>query len=267
MGRAVTPARRHARLETVAALSDNPLVASPRGGGAADPPLSEWDAIPVCADHCLVQGRKAMPAPALSGPCDPPPAVAYFQARASGYAAASRAGLWAWQRRREAAAVAALAGEVAGGAALDLGCGAGFYAVRLADAGARPVVALDASPAMIAAIADPRVTGLVGDAATAALDRRFRLVLLAGLLEFVADPGAVLANARRHLEPGGRIVALVPPDNFAGRLYRRFHRRHGFAIALFGRRRFAVLAERAGLAVLRSRAVFPYGDAHAMAAR
>ena len=199
--------------------------------------------------------------------CDLPPALAYFQQRASGYGAASATGLWRWQRRREAATLAALAGEVKGRAALDLGCGAGFYAIRLADAGARPVVAVDASPAMIAAIADPRIATVVGDAATVALDRRFQLALLSGLLEFVADPIAVLTNARRHLEPGGRAVALVPPDNFAGRLYRRFHRRHGFAIALFDRPRFALMAERAGLALLRSQAVFPYGDVHAMVAR
>ena len=198
---------------------------------------------------------------------DLPAVLAYFEQRSSGYGAASAAGLWAWQRQREAATLAAMAGEVRDRAALDLGCGAGFYAIRLAEAGARPVVAVDASPAMIAAIADPRIETVVGDAATIALDRRFQLALLAGLLEFVADPIAVLANARRHLDPGGRLVALVPPDNFAGRLYRCFHRRHGFAIALFDRPRFAELAERAGLTLLRSQAVFPYGDVHAMVAR
>jgi len=144
------------------------------------------------------------------------PVLAYFERQAPAYGAASAAGLWAWQRRREAAALAALAGEVEGRAALDLGCGAGFYAIRLADAGARPIIAVDASPAMIAAIADPRIETMVGDAATIALDRRFQLVLLAGLLEFVSDPVAVLANARRCLEPGGRVVALVPPRQFRG---------------------------------------------------
>ncbi|MGP0060677.1 MAG: methyltransferase domain-containing protein [Beijerinckiaceae bacterium] len=202
-----------------------------------------------------------------SSQCDLPSVLAYFQQRASGYSSASATGLWAWQRQREAATLAALAGDVKCRAALDLGCGAGFYAIRLADAGARPVVAVDASPAMIAAIADPRIETVVGDAATVTLDRRFQLALLAGLLEFVADPVAVMANARRHLEPGGRMVALVPADNFIGRLYRRFHRRHGLTITLFDRPRFALVAERAGLALLKSQAVFPFGDVHAMVAR
>lgn len=193
--------------------------------------------------------------------------VAYFQRQASVYGAASAAGLWGWQRRREAAKLAALACEIKGHSVLDLGCGAGFYAIRLAEAGARPVVAVDASPAMIAMITDPQIETMVGDAATAMLGRRFELVVLAGLLEFVVDPIAVLANALRHTEPGGRLVALVPPDNLAGRLYRSFHRRHGFSISLFDRTRFILIAERAGLAVLKSQAVFPFGDVHAMVAR
>jgi len=204
---------------------------------------------------------------ARSSQCEPPAVLAYFQKRASNYNTASANGLWAWQRQREAATVAALAGKVEARAALDLGCGAGFYAIRLANAGAHPVVAVDALAEMIAAIADPRIETVVGDAATVTLDRRFPLAVLAGVLEFVADPIAVLANARRHLEPGGRIVALVPRDNFAGRLYRRFHRRHGFAITLFDRSRVALLAERAGLSLLSSKAVFPFGDVHAMIAR
>jgi 2-polyprenyl-3-methyl-5-hydroxy-6-metoxy-1,4-benzoquinol methylase len=195
-----------------------------------------------------------------------PPVLAYFRKRASNYGAASATGLWAWQRRREAAAFAALTGEFAGRPALDLGCGAGFYAIRLADAGAHPVVAVDAAPEMIAALADHRVQTVLGDVTTVALEHRFRLVVLAGVLEFVADPIAVLANARRHLEAGGRVVALVPRDNCAGRLYRRFHRRHGFAIALFDRPRFAFVAERAGLTLVRSQAVFPFGEVHAMIA-
>jgi SAM-dependent methyltransferase len=198
---------------------------------------------------------------------DPSAILAYFQRRARGYRAASAAGPWAWQRRREAKAVLALAGAVEGGAVLDLGCGAGFYATLMADVGAHPVIAIDASAAMVAAITDRRVEVLIGDAATVALERRFDLVVLAGLLEFVADPLAVLVNARRHLEPGGRVVALVPPDTIAGRLYRRFHRRHGFTIALFDRPGFAALAERAGLEVRATRAVPPYAAVYALGAR
>lgn len=200
-------------------------------------------------------------------PCDIASVLAYFRQQASDYRAASATGLWAWQRQREAAAVAALAGEVEDRPMLDLGCGAGFYAARLADAGARPVVAVDAAPEMIAAIADSRVETLIADATHVSLDRQFHLVVLAGLLEFVAEPAAVLANARHHLTQGGRIVTLVPQYNAAGYLYRQFHRRHGFTITLYDRAGFAALAERAGLTVVKSRAVLPFSDVHCLVAR
>jgi len=195
------------------------------------------------------------------------PVLAHFQQRAANYSRASEIGLWTWQRRRELAALAALAGEVKGATVLDLGCGAGFYAIRFADAGASSVVAVDASPAMISAITDDRIETVLGDAASVALDRSFQLIVLAGLLEFVCDPIAVLVNARQHLETGGRIVALVPSDNFAGRLYRAFHRNHGFTIDLFSRPRFAQVAERAQLVILQSQVVLPFGDVHVMAVR
>jgi len=198
---------------------------------------------------------------AMAGPS---PVHDYFQTKAERYGQASASGPWAWQRRREFAAMAALWGEITGRSALDLGCGAGFYALRLADSGADRVVAVDASPAVIAAIADPRIETVIGDVAAVSLPSLFELVVLAGVLEFVDDPVAVLVNARRHLHPHGRIVAMVPRDNLAGRVYRRFHRRHGVAIALFVRAHFAKLAERAGLAITQSRTVFPFGEVHTM---
>ena len=192
---------------------------------------------------------------------------AYFEGCAATYRDAAERGLWAWQRQREAAVVAAAAGDVRGRAVLDLGCGAGFYARRCADAGASPVVAVDAVPGMLARIDDPRIQTVAGDVATVALGRRFDLVLLAGVLEFVSDAVAVLANARRHLAADGTVVVLVPPDTLAGRLYRRFHRRHGLEIALFSPVRLATLASGAGLRVVAARFVPPYSAVYTLAAQ
>ena len=138
----------------------------------------------------------------------------------------------------------------------------GYYARRFVAAGACPVVAVDASPSMLAAIGDPAVTPVAGDAATVAVEQRFDIVVAAGLMEFVADPGAVLANARRHLKPDGRLVVLVPPENAAGRLYRRFHRRHGFTVRLYPGDVIAALGAANGLRLTNSRRVFPYSDVH-----
>lgn len=192
---------------------------------------------------------------------------AYFDARAPGYRAATARGLWAWLRRREAAAVMALTGNPDGLSVLDLGCGAGFYADLLANQGARPVVAVDASAPMLAAIADPRIEKRVGDAATVALDQRFDRIILAGLLEFVEDDAAVMRNARRHLADGGRIVALFPPDGAASQLYRLFHRSHGVSITLFSPDRIDALADAAGLRRISQRPVWPLALVCALEAR
>jgi len=194
-------------------------------------------------------------------------ARAYFEGRAATYRSAAERGLWAWQRRREAAVIAVATGDVRGRAALDFGCGAGFYARLLADWGACPVVAVDAVARMIAELDDPRIETAVGDIAEIDLDRQFHLVLLAGVLEFAGDPVAALANVRRHLAPGGTVVALLPSDNAGGRLYRRYHRRHGLEITLFGPARVAALATAAGLTVATARRVPPFGAVYALMAR
>lgn len=205
--------------------------------------------------------RVAMPNP------HPADVRAYFARRAATYRQAAERGLWAWQRRREAAAILGVAGALHGRAALDLGCGAGFYARLLADRGARPVVAVDAVPDMIAELGDPRIQGVVADIATLPLGRPFDLVLLAGVLEFVPDAAQVLASARRHLAQGGSVVVLLPPDSPAGRLYRWFHRRHGLEIALFTADRLHAAADSARLAVAVTRRVPPYGVVYGLTAR
>jgi len=124
--------------------------------------------------------------------------------------------------------------------------------------GAARVVAVDLSEAMVASLPGPPVEGVVGDAATIALGRTFTHLLSAGLLEFVPDPAEVLVNARRHADPGARLVILYPRHNLAGRGYRRYHRRHGFAIHLFRPAAIEAMAGAAGWRCLDSHPVAPF---------
>ncbi|MCX6021420.1 MAG: polysaccharide pyruvyl transferase family protein [Chloroflexi bacterium] len=103
----------------------------------------------------------------------------------------------------------ALAAPRAGETALDLGCGPGDTAARLAAAGVR-VVGMDRSAAMLALAhreAEPRWAR--ADATALPLrDGCLDLAICAGVLEYLPTVAleAALAELRRTLRPGGRLV-------------------------------------------------------------
>ncbi len=106
--------------------------------------------------------------------------------------------------------------EEAGGTVLDVGAGTGRVTLALAAAGV-PVVALDAEPELLAALAH-RAAGLpvetvVADARSFSLDRRVRLILVPmQTLQLLGGPrgrAAFFERALAHLEPGGLLAAAV----------------------------------------------------------
>ena len=100
-----------------------------------------------------------------------------------------------------------------GSTVLDLGCGPGRIAVPLAALGHR-VTGVDNGPGMIAALPG-EVEGVVADATTVRLERRFDAVLLASHL--VNDPAHGLAFARTaaaHLAPAGTVIGETYPPGW-----------------------------------------------------
>jgi ubiquinone/menaquinone biosynthesis C-methylase UbiE len=104
--------------------------------------------------------------------------------------------------------------KTAGEAVLEVACGTGRIAVRLALQDAR-VVGLDLSPAMLA-VARAKSAGMAnvcwvqGDMRAFRLDEKFALVIVPGHsfqnLLTPDDQVACLECVRRHLLPGGRLV-------------------------------------------------------------
>lgn len=98
-------------------------------------------------------------------------------------------------------------------AILDMGCGTGRLALKLAARGHRVTGADPAAGMMLAARAKPdaeSVTWVLSDAANLSLRTRFDLIIMTGhaFQVFLSDDEirAVLRNLRRHLAPGGRIA-------------------------------------------------------------
>jgi len=129
--------------------------------------------------------------------------------------------------RRQAARAARLA---PGGAALDVACGSGRLTAELArSAGAAGrVVGVDFSPGMleVARRDQPALRFVEGDALDLPFgDEEFDAATMAFGLRNLADPGRGLAEMRRVVRPGGRMVVLEfvrPPRNLVGAGYRLY---------------------------------------------
>ena len=108
---------------------------------------------------------------------------------------------------------AALVASYDPAAVLDAGCGTGRVAIELARRGF-DVVGTDVDPAMLEAARAkaPDLTWIEADLTDPALDlgRTFDIVVMAGNVLIFVPSGTeeeVIANAARHLSPGGRLVA------------------------------------------------------------
>ncbi len=108
--------------------------------------------------------------------------------------------------------------------ALDVGCGTGDMALALRAAGARAVVGVDIAPAMLRhalrkldARGETGVTLLLGDALRLPFrDGTFDATATAFTLRNTADVHAALAEMRRVVRPGGRVVVLEGAETGGG---------------------------------------------------
>jgi SAM-dependent methyltransferase len=140
-----------------------------------------------------------------------PPRVNDYDTLAEGYTASNDVSLF--NAYYERPATLALAGDVAGRRILDAGCGSGLHFAALRDRGAL-MAGFDASAGMLEQArrrlgddADLRVAELGGPLPYA--DGAFDDVIASLVLHYLEDWGPALAELRRVLKPGGRLIASV----------------------------------------------------------
>ena len=140
---------------------------------------------------------------------EPAPADGPFEGIAAEYETWYSTALGAYVVEREQEAVLeAVSGEA--GRLLDVGAGTGWWSRVLAGRGFA-VTALEPSPAMRGVAAARGGSGAIEWVAGSGeelpfSDGRFDVVLLMTVVEFVAQPECVLAEAWRVVRPGGRLV-------------------------------------------------------------
>ncbi|MGE4220742.1 MAG: methyltransferase domain-containing protein [Alphaproteobacteria bacterium] len=141
---------------------------------------------------------------------------------------------------------------------LDVGCGTGFLIDRLlARCPEAEPVGLDLTPAMLDRAADRlggRARLLCGSGDALPLpDRSIDALVSANVFHFFDRPGTALAEMRRVLRPGGRIVITDWCDDYIAcrvmdRTLRLLGRPHG---AVWGSRDCAVALEQSGFHAVR----------------
>jgi SAM-dependent methyltransferase len=164
----------------------------------------------MASDHNPSSGLSIRFVPPSDVPADPPRADAY-DSIAEGYSAENETSLLNIYYNHPA--LLNLAGDVTGRRILDAGCGSGPVSVSLRDRGAI-VSGFDSSPGMLAIArrrlgggADLRVADL-GEPLPYA-DGAFDDVVASLVLHYLEDWGPALAELRRVLTPGGRLIASV----------------------------------------------------------
>jgi SAM-dependent methyltransferase len=150
-----------------------------------------------------VPGNRVLPAE--------PPRVNDYDTLAEGYTATNETSLY--NAYYERPAMLALAGDVAGRRILDAGCGSGPLSAALRDRGAI-VTGFDSSAGML-----EQARRRLGDDANLQVadigrplpyaDGAFDDVIASLVLHYLEDWGPALAELRRVLKPGGRLIMSV----------------------------------------------------------
>ena len=174
----------------------------------------------------------------------------YFGGVSGEYNEKSERGLWRRVREAEYAAVLRELAPVEGLCVFEAGCGGGWYSRRIAQLGPRLLVVSDALFPMAQSARAGGMKAVVADVSNLPVKPVFDRIVCAGTLEFVPEPARFLAESARALKPGGRLVIMAPSTSVLARLYRLWHKRHGFVINLFSAGTIRQMADSCGLKVV-----------------
>lgn len=149
----------------------------------------------------------------------------YFDLAARDYLQRCESGIMGRFRQTERKSVLSLLDPTKGQDVLDLGCGPGFYAEALKSGEKNwNVLGVDASESMVELYRSrgfPAVQADINHLPN--LGKKFDVVLLLGVLEFVSNAEPLLSRLSSFTKPGSKIVVLRPKLGLPGFIYWLFH--------------------------------------------
>ncbi len=170
-----------------------------------------------------------------------PLSLDYFDSVAHDYKERSESIFWKALRAVESRAIFEMVPSLQGKNVLDACAGSGFYTTRLARLMPEKLTAVDLSGEMLSRISIPGVEKHRGDVTRIDFPELFDVILCAGGLEFIADPKNFFQRMAEVSSPRSKLLLLLPIEGFLGRIYQRFHKKHGLRIRLFNRGELAGL--------------------------
>ena len=181
----------------------------------------------------------------------------YFLNRADEYGLRSELGLWRAWKENEFKSLLSLLPALQNRSVLEVGCGKGWYTKRLINFKPSLYVAVDRLCSMLEPV--NKVFTIAGDLTHLPLKYSFDYILCFGALEFIKTPSSFFSQAEQLLKTNGKIIILLPRDNFFGQFYKLFHAFHGLSVHLFSDKTIKELSLSNGLSTVAAQKTMLFG--------
>ncbi len=184
----------------------------------------------------------------------------YYDTASKNYLGRASKGLMGWMRNRELAITLDMIPKSGQGAALDAGCGPGYYCQVLRDRGFN-VCAVDISGQMVSIVKELGFPACVMDIEHSEppcdISLPVDFLFCAGVAEFAIDPVKFLLSLRRMIKPGGEMLIIAPQAGAFAFLYRKYLESKGIPCKTYTRKSMARYLQNAGFEPIEARSAWP----------
>lgn len=159
--------------------------------------------------------------------------ISYFDKKSINYNKNSNSFPWSLVRKIESREILKFTGSLKNKEVLDFGSGSGFYSKIIKKKNPKKIFALDASKQMLKKIKDKEIVKINQNAENFNLNKKFDVIICAGLLEFVKSPYNILRKLKASSKKNCKLIILCPSENLFAKIYRLNHSKNGLQINLF----------------------------------